>query len=97
MIRKPCSGRTDFQTLTLQFDVEAYPPTQEEVLFGLDVYEVFKVSLHIYRVDFIRTANGPLLMEVESVDPFHYGHLSPGYAETIGNFYREQMNSMVVI
>ncbi len=97
VIRKPHVENSEQLKFPLKLCVEPYLPTEEEISFGLDVFNAFKLPLHIYRVDFIRTQYGLALMEVEAVDPFHYGHLDPNYAKKIGKFYREQLYSMSMV
>lgn len=77
--------------LPQQREISIYQPNTAELAFGCQVYNAFLKPLHIYRVDFIKTATGYLLMEVESVDPYHYSLLNPSYGQTIGNFYRNQL------
>ena len=72
--------------------VHAYTPSAPELEFGLQVYRAFKQPLNIYRVDFLSSSSGYELMEVESVDPYHYPQLNPSYAATIGNFYRKHLS-----
>jgi glutathione synthase/RimK-type ligase-like ATP-grasp enzyme len=72
--------------------IRSHTPTNEELAFGRNVYNAFKEKLNIYRVDFLATASGFVLMEVESVDPYHYARFSPDYGMQIGNFYRKHLS-----
>lgn len=76
-----------------KFIIRSYNPSNEEIEFGKLIYSYFPVKLDIFRVDFIKVINGIRLMEVESVDPFHYVIIDlKEYAEKLGAFYRMIIN-----
>jgi len=72
-----------------KFNINPYIATREEIEFGKRIYNIFPQKLDIFRVDFIKTTDGIKLMEVESVDPFHYViKNSEEYSIKLGAFYK---------
>jgi len=74
-------------------NIKHYIPSIEEIEAGKIIYHTFPVKLDIFRVDFIKTNNGIRIMEIESVDPFHYVITNlQKYAQKMGEFYRMLIN-----
>lgn len=75
--------------LPAKFDINPYYPSNDEINVGKIIYSSFPVKLDIFRVDFIKTDNGLKVMEIESVDPFHYVIADfKEYALKLGGYYR---------
>lgn len=90
IMRKPESG-ADLSHFPVKTTTVAHRPTSTELAFGEQVRKALPVPLDFYRIDFIHTQNGPLLMEIEAVDPFHYPQFNPDYAGRIGSLYHEKI------
>lgn len=55
-----------------EFDIAPYHPQPGEIAFGLSVYAAYPYPLDVYRVDYFKSGEDLVLMEVEAVDPYHY-------------------------
>lgn len=76
-----------------KFDIKPYHPSNDEINVGKIIYSSFPVKLDIFRVDFIKTESGLKLMEIESVDPFHYVIADfKDYAHKLGGYFRMLLN-----
>lgn len=59
--------------------VEVYDPTEEELSYAdsvLRAYESFGLEVHFSRVDFVNGERGPILIEVELLNPSIYANYS---------------------
>lgn len=73
-------------------DVSRYSYTNEEYKLGLKFvyYLDKKVRPRVWRFDFIKSDNNNLLMELESIDPFHYEECaSEEYWNRLEDFYTD--------
>jgi hypothetical protein len=52
--------------------MRAITPTASDFLFSDKVIGAMSIVPDIFRIDFIRVEDKPLLMEIEAVDPYHY-------------------------
>jgi hypothetical protein len=76
-------------------NIKPYLPSIEEIEVGKTIFRTFPVKLDIFRLDFIKTSNGIKIMEIESVDPFHYVITNmQKYAQNLGEFYKMVINKI---
>ncbi|NVO03151.1 MAG: hypothetical protein HXX09_10680 [Bacteroidetes bacterium] len=76
-----------------KFNITKYIPSTKEIEVGNKIFSLFPEKLDIFRVDFIKAKKEILIMEVESVDPFHYVIENfREYSEKIGAFYKMILN-----
>ena len=64
-----------------------YRPTDGEVGLGLEAGRAFGTGAHVFRVDLIATDGGPLILEVETVDPGHYAVVGVDYLRRVEELY----------
>ncbi len=89
VVKRPNKDNTDeFRcNESLGGTVDIYEPTNEELDYCvnlLKVYESFFCPIHFSRVDFVTTADGPKLVEVELLNPSIYANYSKR-GEQFGN------------
>lgn len=93
VIKTPKQNETKVKKgIILDFVREAYYPSDEELNFGYMVKDALEHQLDIFRIDFIKGRNGMQIMEVESVDPYHYSEfITQQYAKTIIELYQNKI------
>jgi glutathione synthase/RimK-type ligase-like ATP-grasp enzyme len=64
-----------------------YRPTNGEIGLGLRVGPALGTGVHVFRVDLISTETGPLILEVETVDPGHYAVVDAVYLRRLEKLY----------
>jgi glutathione synthase/RimK-type ligase-like ATP-grasp enzyme len=67
--------------------IYSYAPTAQELELGFQIQKNFPVPLDTFRLDFIDASCGPMIMEVETVDPGHYIQPDDHHARRLGSFY----------
>ncbi len=73
--------------------VEVYQPTKQELEYSVNLlktYESFGCPIHFSRVDFVTTAGGPKLVEVELLNPSIYANYSkrgPQFGKSIAVYF----------
>jgi glutathione synthase/RimK-type ligase-like ATP-grasp enzyme len=83
---------------TLGGTVAVYEPLREELDFAehvLRAYESLGCPIHYSRIDFIRTANGPTLVEAELINPSMYANYSGKgvqFGESIARYFHHLLN-----
>lgn len=68
-----------------------YFPSLMEIDLGYLVATAFSKELDVYRVDYVLTKNGPLIMEVEVIDPGYYRELDFFCAEKLCDLYLDKL------
>lgn len=87
VIKKPSEGSFKCNGPHVGATINPYNPSAEEIRIGLTIRDIFQYKLEIFRFDYVITSTGPLIMEVEVLDPNYYTKLDPFCAEKLYNFY----------
>lgn len=72
--------------------ITKYEPSIQEINLGLMVLEIFPQKLEIFRLDYVITSQGPLIMEIEAIDPSYYTTFNIMCAQRLSDFYIEYLN-----
>ena len=67
--------------------VSKYDPSAQEINLGLQVMQVFPKDLEIFRLDYVKTKLGPLIMEIEALDPNYYTDFNEMHAKKLYTNY----------
>jgi glutathione synthase/RimK-type ligase-like ATP-grasp enzyme len=73
--------------------IQPYLPMRREIQLARMIAEAFPHRLDIFRVDIIESHHGPLVMEVETVDPGHYWRLNTTHARRLAAFYKTMLRN----
>ena len=72
--------------------ITKYEPSIQEINLGLMVLEILPQKLEILRLDYVITSQGPLIMEIEAIDPSYYTTFNIMCAQRLSDFYIEYLN-----
>ena len=91
-LKKPKNGEFRANGPHIGTTITTYDPSSEEINLGLTLLEILPKKLEIFRLDYIITPKGPLIMEVEALDPYYYTQFDISCAQKLSDFYIEYLN-----
>ena len=73
-------------------EVSLYEPSEEEIEVGHRVLDVIEYQTEYARLDMIPSENGPIVIEIELIDPMMFFNHQPKTAENYANHIERSLN-----